>query len=83
MDNGLDARIEQMAMFFPSVFNFYMPDYEPPGPAAQARLFARGGDRDSPVIMGFLNGAASLLRFGGVVRGFGSPDMDREGCHCN
>lgn len=30
--NGVQDRLEQMAHFYPSVFNFYLPEFQPPGP---------------------------------------------------
>eukprot|EP01046_Picozoa_sp_COSAG06_P003587 COSAG06_NODE_142_length_22286_cov_5.328751_4_plen_1124_part_00 len=58
----LDLQIGQQAFKSPSVFNFFLPDYVPAGPAAKAQLYApEAGILTTPFVIGYMNGIASLV----------------------
>ena len=70
----LDA-IGQEVYNSPTVFNFYLPEFQPNGPVIDANLYAPEAQLGTaPFLMGFLNGVSSLVRFGltTCASGFGS-----------
>eukprot|EP01043_Picozoa_sp_COSAG02_P012116 COSAG02_NODE_461_length_21848_cov_235.681043_5_plen_1116_part_00 len=87
----LDLQIGQQAFKSPSVFNFYLPDYVPAGPAAKSQLYAPEAQiMTTPFLIGYMNGIASLVENGltSCAGGFGvtAPSnqphlaMGQEGC---
>ena len=71
----LEDKIGMMAHKSPTVFNFYAPDYQPPGPLSAQRLVAPEAQLNSaPLLIGYLNGVSSLIRYGltSCASGFGS-----------
>eukprot|EP01052_Picozoa_sp_SAG31_P025754 SAG31_NODE_2279_length_6027_cov_1.242072_2_plen_1312_part_00 len=81
--NFLENRIGMMAHTAPSVFNFYLPEYQPPGPVADAGLVSPEAElATTPLVKGFLNTMLSLLRWGltSCSSGSGSVNVDRQ-CH--
>jgi uncharacterized protein (DUF1501 family) len=62
---AMSNAIGQMAHEIPSVFSFFLPEYKPPGPLAQASLVAPEGQVTSgPRIIGLVNGLMSLVKYG-------------------
>jgi len=79
----LGGVIGQQQYASPSVFSFFLPEYQPPGAVAAANMHAPEAMlATSPLVLGFLNGAISLVRHGlvsceegfGAWRGTGSCD---------
>jgi len=57
-----------------SVFNFYLPEYQPPGPLARAALVSPEAQLSTmPFLIGYLNGLSSLVDYGltSCENGFG------------
>lgn len=62
---NLNNRIGVQPFGAPSVFGFYLPEYSPAGPIAQAGLVSPQAQlATSPNLLGFLNGATSLVDIG-------------------
>lgn len=69
----MQNKIGMYAYQAPSIFNFYLPDHVPAGPASTAMLFAPEAEiLSTPFLIGYLNGVASLVDNGltGCDRGF-------------
>lgn len=63
--NNLINRIGVQSFKAPSVFGFYLPEYQPPGPATVKGLVAPASQiATAPNLIGFLNGATSLVDIG-------------------
>lgn len=61
----MDARIGQMAQEIPTVFSFFLPEYQPSGPVTQASLVAPEAQiMTGPRSVNFLNGLTSLIKHG-------------------
>ena len=57
---NIEADIGMEAHKAPSVFNFYSPDYAPPGPLGDAGLVSPEAElATTPLLIGFLNGATA------------------------
>jgi hypothetical protein len=64
-DLFLGKRIGQMAHELPSVFSFFLPEYQPSGPVAQGILVAPEAQvLTGPRIIETVNGLVSLIKFG-------------------
>jgi len=78
---GMTDKIGMQAFESETVFNFYLPDYQPRGPIADASLYSPESQlRNTPDTISFLNGMVSLVRQGlsGCTGSFGNvPD---RGC---
>ena len=62
---SLLSRIGQCAYESPTVFSFFLPDFAPTGSVAQAGLVSPEAQvANGPTLIGFLNGATSLIRNG-------------------
>lgn len=75
----MSDRIGQMAHQIPSVFSFFLKEYQTAGPVQDASLVAPEGQQyQAPLITGVLNGLFSLVKYGLVDcdEGFG----DRVSC---
>ena len=58
----MDLKIGQYAYSAPSIFNFYLPDHTPAGPAAKASLHAPEAEiMSTPFVIAYMNGVASLV----------------------
>lgn len=71
----MDEMIGQQVAHSPSVFNFYLPNYQPPGPVEDAGLYAPEATLgNAPFMIGYLNGMAGLVEDGltHCNEGFGS-----------
>jgi len=71
----MDVKIGMMAHSFPTVFSFYLPEYEPNGRAGAASLVSPEAQiMDMPKTIGLLNGMFSLIKYGlsNCYGGFGS-----------
>eukprot|EP01122_Echinamoeba_exundans_P008354 TRINITY_DN275_c0_g1_i1.p1 TRINITY_DN275_c0_g1~~TRINITY_DN275_c0_g1_i1.p1 ORF type:complete len:1994 (-),score=503.35 TRINITY_DN275_c0_g1_i1:77-6058(-) len=63
--NNMINRIGVQAFKAPSVFGFYLPEYQPPGPATNKGLVSPAAQiATAPNLIGFLNGATSLVDIG-------------------
>lgn len=74
-------RIGQQVFMSSTVFNFFESDYTPAGPLAAASLVAPEAQLGTaPFIVGFLNGAFSLINYGltSCHGGVGSPNYGRR-----
>ena len=61
----LDTQIAQMPYYTPSVFSFFLDEYAAPGQIIEASLTSPEAQiLNSPTIIGFLNGAYSLIETG-------------------
>ena len=72
-----------MAHRSPSVFNFYLPEFQPAGPIADAGLVSPEAElATTPLVKSFFNGMLSLVRWGltSCGKGFGTTQMSRN-CH--
>ena len=79
--DALDEKLGQSQFEAPSVFNFFLPDYQPAGAVASAGLRAPEAQLGTaPHVVRWLNGASSLIRNGltSCDNGFG-PDPTRRG----
>jgi hypothetical protein len=83
---SMEDKVGMMAHRSPSVFNFYLPEFQPAGPIADAGLVSPEAElATTPLVKSFLNGMLSLVRWGltNCHRGFGTSQMFRS-CHtCN
>jgi cullin-associated NEDD8-dissociated protein 1 len=62
---GLEQTIGQNAFLSPSVFNYYLAEYEPTGPLEKAKLVSPEAELSTaPLIVGFMNGMSSLVQNG-------------------
>ena len=85
--NGMDThltdlhtKIGQMAYNSPGVFNFYLPEFTPAGPVERAGLVSPESQlATAPFMIGFLNGAVSLIDYGltDCQDGFGDSNWPR------
>ena len=84
--NNMFGKIAQQAYEEPSVFNFYSPEYSPPGPVGALQLYSPEAEiATTPQVVAFLNGMQSLF-FNGLTScnvGFGSATQQRNCNHCN
>lgn len=72
-----------MAVFYsPTVFNFYLPEYQPAGVISDAGLFAPEAQLlTGPNLIGYINGLHSLINYGltdcgdGFGTGYYAPDV--------
>ena len=67
----------------PNVFNYFRPEFSPPGPVANARLVAPEAEIfTAPKVISYTNGMISSVKFGlsdcwgGFVRTYGSMNCD-------
>jgi uncharacterized protein (DUF1800 family)/uncharacterized protein (DUF1501 family) len=70
----IDTKIGQNVFASPTVFNFFLPEFVPPGPVYEAKLVSPEAQLSTtPYLIGFLNGMESLIRLGLTTcdRGFG------------
>ena len=64
-DDNIDIRIGQMAHAIPNVFSFFLPEYKPAGPVAQATLVAPEAQViTGPRTVDFMNGILSMIKYG-------------------
>jgi uncharacterized protein (DUF1501 family) len=64
-DSSISQKIGQMAHDLPNVFSFFLPEYEPAGPVAQASLVAPEAQViTGPRMTDTLNGLLSLVKYG-------------------
>lgn len=76
LDNGDDA-LGQSPLLAPSVFNFFSPDFRPPGPITQAGLVAPEFQiTTETTVVGTLNFFADLFRSGGYGSGDNRIELD-------
>ena len=78
-----EDRIGQQIFLSPTVFNFFLPDYQPSGPVASNGLVAPEAQLGTaPYLIGFLNGLTSLSTYGltTCADGFGSTDIGGRRC---
>ncbi|MBM64202.1 MAG: hypothetical protein CL484_14730, partial [Acidobacteria bacterium] len=62
---SLHTKIGQMAMYSPTVFNFYLPEFSPAGPLRAGGLTSPEAElATGPFLIGFFNGMNSLLTYG-------------------
>eukprot|EP01050_Picozoa_sp_SAG11_P010132 SAG11_NODE_999_length_6236_cov_3.256477_4_plen_1097_part_01 len=60
--SGMDSKLGMSAFRAPSIFNFYLPDHIPAGPASKASLYAPEAEiLSTPFVIGYMNGIASLV----------------------
>ena len=67
----------------PTVFSFFLPEFEPDGPVASAGLVSPESELGTgPFVIGALNGLSSLIRYGLTTcdGGFGSTAQGSRGC---
>ena len=79
--HGLPDSIGQQIFYSPTVFNFFLPDYQPTGPVIQSNLFSPEAQlQTAPSMIGFLNGVSSLVRFGlsSCSGGFATSAQDKK-----
>lgn len=77
--NSADDALGQSPLLAPSVFNFYAPDYSPPGPLARAGLVAPEFQiTNETTMVGALNFMAKLVRKGGYGWGDEKLMLDYE-----
>merc|ERR1712003_599985 len=63
--NGLTNKIGQDAYNIPSVFNFFLPEFQPSGLIEEASLVAPEAQLiTGPNVLGLLNGMFSLIKYG-------------------
>ena len=63
--NDMELSVGQQAFMSPTVFNYYLVEYMPPGPIGEANLYAPEAQLlTSPLIVGYLNGMVSLVDSG-------------------
>jgi uncharacterized protein (DUF1501 family) len=83
-DISINRKIGQMAHAIPNVFSFFLPEYKPSGPVAQASLVAPEAQViTGPRTIDFLNGLLSLIKYGlsPCYGGFASYRWrDKGGC---
>lgn len=87
--NSMSGKIGQQYTESPTVFNFYLPDYQPMGIVAQKGLVAPEAQLfTGPYLVGFLNGIRSLITngltdcddgFGNTRKGFRLPCNKQNG----
>ena len=78
----MEDKLGQMAFESPSVFSFFLPEFAPDGPVAQAGLVAPEAQlATAPYLVGYLNGVSSLLDNGLSYCG-GGFGGDRRGLSC-
>lgn len=82
---NMERIIGQMAYELPTVFSFFLPEYEPDGPISAASLVSPEAlVLDMPKIIGSLNGMISMIRYGlsACYSGFGVW-VGSGGCYDN
>ena len=84
---NLKNQIGQVAHRIPTVFSFFLPEYQPAGPVAQGSLVAPEAQLlTSPRVIDGLNGMFSLIRyglnscFGGFGRAVGDGPRNNTNC---
>jgi hypothetical protein len=79
--NDMDVKIGMMAHSFPTVFSFYLPEYEPDGrPGAASLVSPEAQIMDMPKTIGLLNGIFSLIKYG-LSNCYGGFGMNWKTCH--
>ena len=81
---GLPDAVGQQVFKSPSVFSFFLPEYEAAGPVADARLVAPEAQLlTGPLLLGALNSMSSLVRNGltNCDHGVGSDGQSGTRCH--
>jgi uncharacterized protein (DUF1800 family) len=88
----MENKIGMFAFRSPSIFNFYLPDHIPAGPASKASLYAPEAEiLSAPFVIGYMNGVASLVDNGltscdsgfGVGMGISYNPHMRIGTNCH
>ena len=66
----MDRKVGQASFASPTVFNFFLPEFTPPGPIYNANLTVKSQLSTTPLLIGFLNGMESLTSNGltGVIQ---------------
>eukprot|EP00945_MAST-04E_sp_MAST-4E-sp1_P002536 g2536.t1 len=82
---GMDAKVGQASFASPTVFNFFLPEFVPPGPIHKANLVSPESQLSTtPLLIGFLNGMDSLIQYGLTNCGYGFGDfIARPSRSCN
>ena len=63
--SGMEDKIGEQYALSPTVFNYYLPDYQPMGKIANAEMVAPEAELGTaPYMVGFLNGMTSLIKHG-------------------
>lgn len=79
--NDMDVKIGMMAHSFPTVFSFYLPEYEPDGrPGAASLVSPEAQIMDMPKTIGLLNGIFSLIKYG-LSNCYGGFGTNWKTCH--
>jgi len=71
----MEQKVGQWAFNSPTVFSYFLPEYQPPGEILNNNLVSPEAELGTaPLMIGFLNGMKSLIDYGltGCKRGFGS-----------
>jgi len=77
----LEARIGQMPHRAPSVFSFFLPEFSPTGPVAEASLVAPEAQLlTAPLIVSTYNALASFIQYGVTHCEGGLGDFVRDNC---
>ena len=81
--NSLEFTLAEEPHRAPNVFNYFRPEFSPPGPVARARMVApEAMIFTSPRVVSYLNAMVSTVKFGvsncfdGFVRNNDRPDCD-------
>ena len=68
----LRSKIGQEAHYSPSVFNFFMPSFQPIGPVLASNLVSPESQLlDPPQVLSFINGITSVTKYGLADCGYG------------
>ena len=81
--SSVSSQTGMQAYESPSVFSFFLPEFEPDGPVASAGLVSPESElATGPFVIGALNGMSSLIRYGLTTceGGFGSEAQGNRGC---
>jgi cullin-associated NEDD8-dissociated protein 1 len=73
--NYMETKIGQWSFNSPSVFSFFLPEYQPPGKVLDNGLVAPEAELGTaPLLVGFLNGMRSMIDYGltGCKSGYGT-----------
>ena len=81
----LEDKIGQQYALSPTVFNYYLPDYQPVGKVANAEMVAPEAELGTaPYMVGFLNGMTSLIKHGLTDCDWGfASNKNRKGKSCS
>lgn len=80
---SLSGQAGMQAYRSPTVFSFFLPEFEPDGPIASAGLVSPESElATGPFMIGALNGISSLIRYGLTTcdDGFGSANQGTRAC---